>query len=220
MNRKILLVEDDNLFAESVMDFLEEEGFLVDLASDSDEALEKSYTTNYDLYLFDINLPTTSGIELLKLLRENSNQTPTIFLTSYKDDETLKKCFVSGCDDFLRKPIMIDELLLRIKAILKRTKKIEKIFKLNSKCYYDFHKRQVFCQNKELPLSLKIIQLLELFIEKNGTVIKHEQIAEHLWAVGEEASEGSLRIYISKLRELIGKEKIKNIKKIGYEVNL
>ncbi len=220
MNRKILLVEDDKLFAESLVDFLSEERFLVDLATDAETALEKSFANNYDLYLFDINLPTTSGIELLTLLRKNNNQTPTVFLTSYKDDETLKKCFQSGCDDFLRKPIMIDELLLRIQAILKRTKKVEKIFNLTPSVYYDFYKRKVFQDSQELSLSLKIIQLLELFIEKNNSVIKQEEILEHLWAANEEASEGSLRIYITKIREIVGKEKIKNIKKIGYEVNL
>jgi len=220
MKRKILLVEDDKLFAESVCDFLDEEGFLVDLAKDADEALENSYKKNYDLFLFDINLPTLSGIELLTELRKNQNDTPTIFLTSYKDDETLKKCFHSGCDDFLRKPIKIDELLLRINAILKRSKKVDKIFQLSQNSYYDFNKRAVFRDDKDIHLPLKVIQLLELFIEKNNTVITLEEISSHLWSASEEASDGSLRIYISKIRELVGKESIKNIKKIGYKVNL
>jgi len=220
MKRDILLVEDDKLFAESVCDFLSEEGFFIDLAKDGEEALEKSYKKNYDLFLFDINLPKISGIELLKELRKNQNETPTIFLTSYKDDETLKECFINGCDDFLRKPVKIDELLLRIQAVLKRVKKIDKVFKLSSNSYYDFQKRAVFCDQTDIHLPLKVIQLLELFIEKNNSVITFEEINSHLWSASEEVSEGSLRIYISKLRELIGKESIKNIKKIGYEVNI
>jgi len=220
MKRDILLVEDDQLFAESIGDFLTDEGFCIDIAKDAEEALEKSFRKNYDLFLFDINLPKLSGIELLKELRKNSVDTPTIFLTSYKDDETLKRCFQSGCDDFLRKPVKIDELLLRIQAILKRVKKIDKTFKLNEKAYYDFNKRTVFVEENDIHLPLKIIQLLELFIEKNNSVITQEEITSHLWSASEEISDGSLRIYISKLREIVGKEKIKNIKKIGYEVNL
>jgi len=220
MKRDILLVEDDELFAESITDFLTDEGFCIDMAKDAEEALEKSYKKNYDLFLFDINLPKLSGIELLTELRKNSVETPTIFLTSYKDDETLKKCFVSGCDDFLRKPVKIDELLLRIQAILKRVKKIDKTFKLSTDLYYNFDKRAVFMQDKDIHLPLKVIQLLELFIEKNNSVISTEEITSHLWSASEEISDGSLRIYISKIRDLVGKDKIKNIKKIGYKVSL
>ena len=79
MKRDILLVEDDRLFAESIIDFLEDEGFLVELAITGEEALEKSYKKNYDLFLFDINLPRLNGIELLKAFRGSKNQTPTIF---------------------------------------------------------------------------------------------------------------------------------------------
>jgi len=220
MNRKILLVEDDKLFAESICDFLAEEGFDVDLANDADEALENSYEQNYDLFLFDINLPKISGIELLTELRKNQDDTPTIFLTSYKDDETLKTCFQTGCDDFLRKPVKIDELLLRINAVLKRSKKVDKTFKLSPKAYYDFNKRAVFVDEKDIHLPLKVIQLLELFIEKNNITITSQEIVSHLWSASEDASDGSLRIYISKIRELVGKEKIKNVKKIGYKANL
>jgi len=220
MRRKILLVEDDKLFAESIIDFLEDEDFYVDFSCDAEDALEKSYQHNYDLFLFDINLPGISGIELLNALRENQNDTPAIFLTSYKDDETLKECFINGCDDFLKKPVKIDELLLRINAVLKRVKKVEKIFRLSKNSYYDFNKRSVFIDDRDIRLPLKVIQLLELFIQKNNTVITFEDITSHLWSVNEEISEGSLRIYIKRLREIIGKEKIKNIKKIGYEVTL
>jgi DNA-binding response OmpR family regulator len=220
MKRDILLVEDDELFAESIVDFLEDEGFLVDLATTSEEALDKSFKKNYDLFLFDINLPDISGIELLKSLRENQNQTPTIFLTSYKDDETLKKCFINGCDDFLRKPVKIEELLLRIQAVLKRVKKIQKRFVLSKNSYYDYEKRAIFIDGVDKRLPLKVIQLLELFIEKNSSIITFDEINSHLWSADEEISEGSLRVYIKKLREAVGKEKIKNIKKIGYEVKL
>ena len=220
MNRDILLVEDDKLFAESIIDFLEDEGFLVELATTGEEALEKSYKKNYDLFLFDINLPGLNGIELLKALRGNKNQTPTIFLTSYKDDKTLKRCFINGCDDFLRKPVKIEELLLRIQAVLKRVKRIEDRFVLSKNSYYDFEKRAIFVDDFDKRLPLKVIQLLELFIEKNGSIITFDEINSHLWSAEEEISDGALRVYIKKLREVIGKEKIKNIKKIGYEVKL
>ena len=218
--RKILLLEDDKLFSSTLEDFLSEYGFEVDVASDGEKALELSYKNRYDLYLFDINVPKIDGISLLKSLREQDDTIPTIFLTSYKDDKTLKECFKSGCDDFLKKPVDIEELLLRIDAVLKRVGGVRKSFKLRENIYYDFEKRQVFDGDKPLPLSLKVILLLELFIEKNNKIVTPHQIIQKLWSSSEEYSEGSIRLYISKIREIVGKEKIKNIKKIGYEVNL
>ena len=220
MIRKILLLEDDTLFSSTLEDFLSEYGFEVDIASDGEEALELSFQNRYDLYLFDINVPKLDGISLLQSLREQDDTIPTIFLTSYKDDETLKRCFKSGCDDYLKKPVDVEELLLRIDAILKRVGGIRKRFKLEDEIYYDFEKRQVFDRDKPLSLSLKIILLLELFIEKNGKIVTPYEIIQKLWSSSEEYSEGSIRLYISKIREIVGKEKIKNLKKIGYEINL
>ena len=220
MKREILLVEDDKLFAESLCDVLEEEGYEIDLASSAEKALEKSYQKNYSLFLFDINLPNISGIELLKLLRDASDNTPAIFLTSYKDDETLKNCFLSGCDDFLRKPVKIDELVLRIKAVLSRAYQVQEVFNLPNKLTYNFSKRAVLKDNKEIKLPLKVVELLELFIQNNNSIVTFEQIHTHLWSPSEDISEGSLRIYISKLRELLNKDSIKNIKKVGYKVRL
>ncbi|MCK5110496.1 MAG: response regulator transcription factor [Arcobacteraceae bacterium] len=219
IKRQILLLEDDKLFAQTLMDFLEGSNFNVDLAIDGEEALSKSYETHYDLYLFDINVPKLNGIELLKTLRDNGIKIPTIFLTSYKDDKTLKECFISGCDDFLRKPFKVSELQYRINAILKRTSRVENIVKIAKNSHYNFDKRKVYCDEKEIHLPLKVIQLLELFIENNNKTITTYEIINRLWSNSQEHSEGSLRLYITKLRQIIGKEKIKNIKKVGYAIS-
>ncbi len=218
--RKILLLEDDELFSSTLEDFLSEYDFEVDAAGDGEEALELSFQNRYDLYLFDINVPKIDGISLLQSLREQNDSIPTIFLTSYKDDDTLKRCFKSGCDDFLKKPVNVEELLLRIDAVLKRVGGVRRRFYIGEEIYYDFEKRQVFEGNKQIALSLKIILLLELFIEKNKKVVKTNEIIQKLWSSSEEYSEGSIRLYISRIREIVGKEKIKNLKKIGYEISL
>jgi len=141
--RKILLLEDDKLFAQSLIDFLNDANFSVDLAIDGEEALDKSYENKYDIYLFDINVPKLNGIELFKILRENGITIPTIFLTSYKDEKTLEDCFENGCEDFLRKPFKVKELLIRINAVLKRINKTDNIVKIAQNHYYNFDKREV-----------------------------------------------------------------------------
>ncbi len=218
IKRKILLLEDDKLFAQTLVDFLEASGFEIDSTQDGEEALSKSYENHYDLYLFDINVPKLSGIELLQNLRENHVKTPTIFLTSYKDDKTLNDCFASGCDDYIRKPFRVGELVLRINAVLKRTSRVENRAKLGKECYYDFNARRVYQNKQMVQLPLKVIQLLELFIESNNTTILIEEIVERLWSSNEEHSEGSIRLYVTKVRNIVGKEKIINIRKIGYQI--
>ena len=218
IKRKILLLEDDKLFAQTLVDFLEASGFEIDSTQDGEEALLKSYENHYDLYLFDINVPKLSGIELLQNLRDNQVTTPTIFLTSYKDDKTLNDCFSSGCDDYIRKPFKVKELILRINAVLKRTSRVENQAKLGKECYYDFNTRRVYQNRQSLQLPLKVIQLLELFIENNNSTISTEEIVNRLWSSNEEHSEGSIRLYITKVRNIVGKEKIINIRKIGYQI--
>jgi len=217
--RKILLLEDDELFAGTLVDFLKESNFNIDIVTDGEDALSKSYEKYYDLYLFDINVPKLNGIELLKSLRNNGIKVPTIFLTSYKDDKTLNECFVSGCDDYIKKPFKAIELVLRINAVLKRASRIENRVNLNKNCYYDFNSRRIYCDEEEIHVPLKVIQLLELFIENNNKVIATEDIIDRLWSNYEEHSEGSIRLYIAKIRNIVGKEKIINIKRVGYKIS-
>ena len=107
--RKILLLEDDYLFAQTIIDFLEENDYKVDHVDNGESALELSYENIYDIYLLDINVPKLNGIEVLKEIRQKGIQTPSIFLTSYKDKETLKTGFLNGADDFLTKPFDLDD---------------------------------------------------------------------------------------------------------------
>ncbi len=219
IKRQILLLEDDNLFSQTLVDFLEELNFNVDITTNGEEALSKSYENHYDLYLFDINVPKLNGIDLLKALRGNGIKIPTIFLTSYKDDKTLKECFDTGCDDFLRKPFKLSELNYRINAILKRTSRVENIVKISPNHCYNFDSRRIYYDEVEMQHPLKVIQLLELFLENNNKTITTNEIIERLWSNSQEHSEGSLRLYITKLRQIVGKDKIKNIKKVGYAVS-
>lgn len=214
---RILLLEDDELFAETLEDFLEDEGFLIDIASDGEKALELNYETNYDLYLLDINVPKINGLELLKDLRESGDDTPTIFLTSYKDKETLSQGFINGADDYLKKPVDLDELLLRIKSLLKRSgKQISKII-LDDELVFEPSLKRVYRDGVDLNLPMKVIDLLELFLENRDKIITKEMIVSKLWSIDEEYSEGSIRVYINSVKKLFPKDKIINIKGIGYK---
>ena len=215
---KILILEDNYLFAQSLEDVLEDEGFDISLAACAKEVLDLNYENNYDLYLLDINVPDMSGIELLKLLRTSNDNTPTIFLTSYKDKNTLKECFISGADDFLQKPVDLDELILRIYSVLKRSgKQIQDIILPNGLSFNVKNKR-LSKDKKDLNLPIKIISLFELCLENRDSIITKEMIVNKLWTCSEEYSEGSIRVYINNLKKLLPENSITNIKAIGYKI--
>ncbi len=217
---KILVLEDDELFQETLEDFLEEEGFFVEVASNAEKVLELCYENSYDLYLFDINVPKMSGIELLKQLRKTEDDTPTIYLTSYKDKEKLTQAFLSGCDDYLKKPVDLDELLLRIQSLLKRSGKCLEEIKIDKELTFDPKNRRVLKNKIDMNVTGKVIDLLELFLQRKDTIITKQMIINKLWKYHEEYSEGSIRVYINSLKKLIGKQKIKNIKGVGYKIEL
>ena len=217
---RILVLEDDELFLETLEDFLSDEGFIVQTADNGEKVIELCYENSYDLYLFDINVPKINGIDLLKELRKKSDDTATIYLTSYKDKDMLTKGFMTGCDDYLKKPVDLDELLLRIQSLLKRSGKSFSEIKINDELKFNPETRRVLKDGEDLYIANKIIDLLELFIEKKDSIISKEMIIDKLWNFSEEYSEGSIRVYINNLKKLIGKEKIKNIKGVGYKIEL
>ncbi|MCT7585406.1 response regulator transcription factor [Aliarcobacter butzleri] len=216
---KILVLEDDELFASTLEDFLIEEKFVIDIAKDGEKCLSLNYENNYDLYIFDIKVPKISGLELLSSLRNSEDNTPTIFLTSYKDKDTLQEAFVKGCDDYLKKPVDLDELLLRIKALLKRNKKQFELIKLTETLDFNPINKRIYENGIDLNLPTKILDLIELFIENRGDIVTKEMIINRLWAANEDYSEGSIRVYINQIKKLFSDANvIVNIKGIGYKI--
>lgn len=217
---KILVLEDDELFLETLEDFLSDEGFIVQVAKDGQEVLELCYENDYDLYLFDINVPKINGIELLKELRDKNDTTATIYLTSYKDKDVLTQGFLSGCDDYLKKPVDLDELLLRIHSLLKRSGKTLELIELNNDLVFNPMTRRVLENDIDINLANKVIDLLELFLYNKDSIVSKDMIIDKLWQFDESYSEGSIRVYINNLKKILGKNSIKNIKGVGYKLEL
>ena len=215
---KILVLEDDELFASTVEDFLCDEGFEVDIAFDGEECLDFNFKKNYDLYIFDINVPKINGLELLEQLRTSGDNTPSIFLTSYKDKDTLQTAFLNGCDDYLKKPADLDELLLRIKALLKRNKKQFDIIKLSNTLSFNPANKRVYENEIDLNLPVKVLELMDLFVENRGEIVTKEMIISKLWSTNQEYSEGSIRVYINQIKKLFHRDTILNIKGVGYKI--
>ena len=215
---KILLLEDNELFASSLKEYLELENFEVIIAKDGQEVIELTYTNNYDLYLFDINVPKINGLKVLQLLRGGNDDTPCIYLTSYTHKEVLKEGFANGADDFMVKPFDEDELVLRINALLNRTNNLIQNVKINN-IEFNLNTSTFTKNNKQINISKKILDLFLLLYKNKNKITTKEMIINKLWSVSEDYSEGSIRVYISKLKEILGSDTIINIKGQGYKTN-
>jgi DNA-binding response OmpR family regulator len=219
MAKKILLLEDDLTLNETITEYFEEQGYEVDSVDDGLDALDKIYENSYDILLLDVKVPQMSGFDLLKEVRSRDIPTPAIFITSLNSIDDLSVGYESGCDDYIRKPFVLKELLMRVETILKRNffhNSSEKI-EISENAYYDISSNVLFVDESEMTLNNKESKLLKLFLQNQNQVLSHERIYDSLWDYDETYSEASLRTYIKNLRKILGKEKIVSIKKQGYK---
>jgi len=216
VSSSILLLEDDLLFAETLIDLLEDAGHEVVHCPNGQKVLDATYESKFDIYLLDINVPLINGITVLKELRESGDTTPAIFVTSHNDKEMLSNGFLSGGDDYITKPFDSDELLLRLNALLRRTKR-ESAESIGLLTHDTVHK-SILYDNVELELSRKEYILLLLLMKHANSTVPKELIADALWSSSENSSEGAIRVYINRIKQLLPNEKIENIRGLGYKL--
>jgi DNA-binding response OmpR family regulator len=218
MKAKILLLEDDLTLSETVVEFLEEQGFDVTAVYDGEEASDVMYEKKFDLFLLDVNVPLLNGFELLKQKRADGVQTPAIFITSLNSIDSLETGYNSGCDDYIRKPFVLKELLFRVETILKRGFFHESSprITIDENIEYDTASNLLYVNGAQVQLNTKEASLLKLFLQHQNETVIHEVIYDTLWSYEESASENALRTYIKNLRKIIGKDRIVSIKKLGY----
>ena len=210
MNRKkILLLEDDEILSQTLLKLLRLENYNVTLAKDGEEALDATYSEKFDLYLLDINVPLLSGIDFLKLSRDAKDKTPAFFLTALQDISSLSKAFDSGCDDYIKKPFDIDELLVRIKASLKK----ENPYIEYRDIKFDTFKNTVYKNEEETNLGSVEKSILSLLMKNIGMSIDKSIFFDVMLR----PSDSALRVVINKLRKNLDLN-IKSIKNIGYKL--
>ncbi|WP_314988951.1 response regulator transcription factor [uncultured Campylobacter sp.] len=215
---QILLVEDDDTLSELINEYLSEQGYDVTVCADAKAALDTAYERNFDILILDVKLPKGDGFSLLRELRRLGNDTPAIFTTSLNALQDLEIGYKSGCDDYLKKPYELKELLLRIQILIKRKfSHVNDEFITLSGGYKFYPSSKTLRQNGQIVnLSNKESELLALFLENKNALLSKETIFEKIWNYGEEPSELSLRVYVKNLRRILGKDAIINRRGDGY----
>lgn len=219
MKKRLLLLEDDTNLSETVCEFLESKGYEVLAVFDGEEAEEAMFEHHFDLFLLDVNVPSLNGFDLLSKVRKEGNTTPAIFLTSLNAIENVEEGYESGCDDYVRKPFALKELLFRIESILKREffHSPKSTLSLSESVVFDTNTNTLLVDKQPVQLQKKEAILLKLFLQKPNEIITHAFIMSHVWEYEEEGSDDALRTYIKNLRKIIGKDRIVNLKKLGYK---
>ena len=215
---QILLVEDDETLSELISEYLSEQGYDVIVRADAKAALDTAYERNFDILILDVKLPKGDGFSLLRELRRLGDDTPAIFTTSLNALQDLEIGYKSGCDDYLKKPYELKELLLRIQILIKRkfSHVNDEFIELNDG-YKFYPSSKTLRQNGQIVnLSNKESELLALFLENKNALLSKETIFEKIWNYGEEPSELSLRVYVKNLRRILGKDAIINRRGDGY----
>ena len=219
---KILLLEDDLALSDIIQEYLKDNNNDVNLVYDGEEALTATYETHYDLYLFDVNVPAIKGFDLLKMLRDEGDKTPTIFITSLNDIEDVSTGFKSGADDYIKKPFELAELLIRINNIYKRhyTQTRSKTINVAQNLIFDIDKEILIAKDKDITLPLKELKALKHFLQHPNELVTFETLYSVLWDYDETPSSESLRAHIKNLRKHLGKDLIANIRGSGYKFKL
>ena len=208
MGARILLVEDDRVLADSLKKYLEMNRLEVEVAYSFSEAVDLLERKKYDVYVLDVNLGDGDGIELLEDLRHFRDDTPTIFISALTDIGTITRGFNAGAEDYLKKPFDPEELVVRIKA---RLKKQEEELRYGDIVYRD---GRFFKGDQELDLGEVQRNILHKLLRNRGRVVTKEELYDYMV----NPSPTALRVMINKLRKKTGID-IKPVRGIGYTVD-
>lgn len=214
MSTKILVVEDDEFLNDGLCEILEKSGYAVESVNCCKKAHEKLQQGGFSLVLLDVMLPDGTGFDLCTQIRSSGNNTPVLFLTACDDEIQVVRGLDCGGDDYVTKPFKLQELLSRVRALLRRTNL--SVFSYGD-LTVDFGTMTVKKGGKNIFITPTEFQLLAVLIKNGGVIVTRNALLESIWdSDGSFIDSNTLSVHISRLREKIGGEHILTIRGIGY----
>lgn len=221
---RILLVEDDVALASILLRTLREESYAVDHAADGQEAEWLAFENPYDVIILDLMLPRKNGLEVLKTLREGTIKVPVLILTAKDSKEDIVKGLDLGADDYLTKPYNLEELLARVRALLRRQAGEGSSLIELANLRIDTARKEVSREGVPINLTAKEYALLEYMARHAGTVLNRTQLSEHVWDMNFEPSSNVVDVYVGYLRAKIDRPfaapMIRTVRGHGYMLDL
>ncbi len=205
---RILIVEDEEAIRAGLIDVFVYHGFDIDYSGDGKEALNKALSNHYDLILLDVMLPSMNGFDICQAIREANNQQPIIMLTAKNTEEDVIQGFSLGADDYVAKPFSVAQLVLRVKAVLRRSSKNEaqsdKI-QLDSQSYIDITNLEVKIKGECIPLTKREAEVISYLYNNQQRPVSREELLEKVWGYQKDMDieTRTVDIHIAKIRRKI-----------------
>lgn len=216
------MVDDESGVRELVGDVLNLEGYEVTFAVDGLEALSHIRKQKFDLYVLDINMPKIDGLVLLEKVRTAGDPTPALLLSARREKDDIHQGFRVGADDYVTKPFSIEELALRVEAILRRTKGQDEGNLLRcGPISINLDQHQVLHEDENVDLSPTEYNLLQYLVERKNKVVKKDALLNAIWGIDFENNSTVVETYISYLRKKLhrnGFEGIKTVRGVGFQI--
>lgn len=214
---RVLVLEDESMLLDMICEYLSSNSYEVVGVKSHDEALNLAYEESFDIWVFDVKVMGGNGFDLLKSLRASNKLTPCIFTTSLNGMNDLNKGFLSGCDDYLKKPFELAELSLRIDNLIKRNFAHQRktVEDLGGGYEFDINQKALLYGGESVKIPAKESKLLAILLQNRGKFVTKDEIFSFVWEYDEIPSDLSLRVYIRNLRKFFG-EKIVSRSKVGY----
>jgi two-component system response regulator QseB len=213
---RILLVEDDSMLAKTIKNALEDDENVVDAVNDSEDCEAALATTKFEIVVLDINLPKKSGLEILQSMRLRQDFTPVLMLTARDSVAQKIEGLNFGADDYLAKPFDLEELLARIRSLVRRSKGIASATLIYKNIELNPQNHTLLRDGQKIDLTPKEFALLKLLLENIDKVISRTRLEELLYSWDDSLESNALEVHIHHLRKKIGGELIKTIRGVGY----
>ena len=217
---KILLVDDERALTDALATILKQNKYSVDTAYNGEDGLDCALSGVYDVIILDIMMPKLDGLSVLKVLRHNKIDTPVLILSAKSETNDKIDGLNAGADDYLAKPFSTDELLARIKALLRRKEKFTGDLLVYNDLSLDRDTYEMCKGDKRISLGKKEFQILEMLFLNQGKVINKGSFIEKIWGYDTEAEYNTIEVYLSfirrKLASIGSTTEIKSIRGIGY----
>ena len=215
-NIKVLLVEDDRPLGEATQMILKQYGYDLLWVTDGELALQAIDKKKFDIIILDLGLPKIAGLDILAYIRKNHISTPVIILTALGTLQDRIKGLEAGADDYLIKPFDVDELIARMRALLRRTtEKADKTIEYKT-IMLDLDAHTLLVQNNETPISRREFALLEKLLANQGRVLSREQLSQSLYGWDDDVDSNALEVHIHNIRKKIGDDIIHTVRGVGY----
>jgi len=213
---RVLIIEDDPLIGDGLKTGLNKSGFTTDLFDSGKDGKEALLQSPYDAVILDLTLPETDGLDILRYWRNRGRKEPVLILTARDDVEEKIKGLNLGADDYLGKPFSLGEVVARLNALIRRQSGVlGELIRYRNICFNP-QTKQVFLNGREIALSPKETELLEMLLYNRNRVMSKNLLEQKLYSWDEDIFSNAVEVHVHHLRKKLGKDIIKTINKLGY----